>query len=180
MVHGSGLANPTFLTSKPVRLRLSSRTGFFLASVPVRKEENVGVSARWGLREDGKMWRDGSMGDPAKEDAEPMRYEILGEDCATLEEKLAKYSGRASWEDLKKHLEAGTLIYADPALDLGEVSRAFARDESDRVKTWLKKGDLLKPSRWHGDYWESIQAIFECQVVSPFVLIQPIDETAGD
>ena len=108
--------------------------------------------------------------------SESMRYQIVGEDASSTAEKLAKYSGRASWSDLKTHLASGVLIYVDSALDLPSVGRAFADDDQDRVAAWLKSGDLVKPSAPHGNYWESINAMFECQVVSPFVLIQPIDE----
>lgn len=109
------------------------------------------------------------------ERSEPMRYGILGDDPSTVEDKLAKYSGSAKWSDLKKHLASGTLIYVDPALDLREVGKAFAEDRKDQVDAWLKGGDLVRPSQPHAAYWESIEARFECQVVSPFVLIQPAE-----
>lgn len=103
---------------------------------------------------------------------------MLGEDHSTLSEKLAKYSGRVSWKDLKNHMVSGSLVYVDPCLDLNEVGRAFAEDAKERVQAWMKNGDLVVPSQPHADYWESIQATFECQVVSPFVLIRPIEASS--
>ncbi|MFT5192266.1 MAG: hypothetical protein ACI9DF_001673 [Verrucomicrobiales bacterium] len=119
------------------------------------------------------------VSDP-NESSEQMRYQILGEDNASIEEKLAKYAGRASWDDLKEHLISGALIYVDSALDLPEVGRAFAEDDQKLVSAWLASGDLVKPSAPHGAYWESINAKFQCQVVSPFVLIQSVDEDDVD
>ena len=57
---------------------------------------------------------------------ETMRYQMIGEDTSTIAEKLAKYAGKASWEDLKVHLESGALIYVDASLDLTETAKAFA------------------------------------------------------
>ena len=106
--------------------------------------------------------------------AEGMRYEMVGQDTSSLEDKLAKYGGRAVWKDLSPHLDAGTLVYVDPALVLDEVAVAFAKDERTHVADWLAAGDLVKPSTPHGAYWQSINAEFECRIVSPFVLIQPV------
>ncbi len=106
---------------------------------------------------------------------EPMRYAMLGRDDSTLADKLEKYSGEADWEILKPHLESGALIYVDPMLDLTQVGRAFAEDDQDQVHAWLKNGDLVRPSAPHGSYWQSMKATFICQVVSPFILIQPTD-----
>ncbi len=117
-----------------------------------------------------------SRDDGEEEAPERMRYAMLGEDNSSAEEKLAKYSGRAAWSDLKSHLGQRTLIYVDPSLDLTEVGRAFAADEKSRVEAWMKCGDLVVPSEPHGAYWESTNAVFECQVVSPFVLIQPVGD----
>ncbi len=104
---------------------------------------------------------------------ESMSYQMIGDDASTIAEKLAKYAGKASWEDLKAHLESGALIYVDKSLDLTKTSKAFADDDQTQVAAWLKSGDLVKPSAPHGAYWESTKATFECRIVSPFVLIQP-------
>ncbi|MDB4789668.1 DUF2288 domain-containing protein [Verrucomicrobiales bacterium] len=104
---------------------------------------------------------------------EHMHYQMIGEDISTIAEKLAKYAGKASWDDLKAHLDSGSLIYVDESLDLTETAQAFADDDQARVADWLKSGDLVKPSVPHGAYWESIKASFECRIVSPFILIQP-------
>ena len=92
--------------------------------------------------------------------AEGMRYEMVGQDTSSLEDKLAKYGGRAVWKDLSPHLDAGTLVYVDPALVLDEVAVAFAKDERTHVADWLAAGDLVKPSTPHGAYWQSINAEF--------------------
>ena len=104
----------------------------------------------------------------------PMRYQMLGEDTSSVSDKLAKYAGQASWNDVKVHLDSGALVYVDEALSLDEVGLALAQDDQAKVAAWLKSGDLVKPSAPHAAYWESTNARFECRIVSPFVLIQPV------
>ncbi|MCB1228992.1 MAG: DUF2288 domain-containing protein [Verrucomicrobiae bacterium] len=106
---------------------------------------------------------------------EPMRYGMLGEDTSTTGEKLEKYTGEVGWIYLRSHFEAGALLYVDPSLKLTEVGQAFADDDADRVAEWRQGGDLVSPSQPHADYWEESGATFRALVVSPFVLIQPIE-----
>ena len=103
-----------------------------------------------------------------------MKYQMLGENTSTPEEMLEKYTGEVDWSYVKPHLDAGVVLYVDPSLTLTEVGKAFYEDSKDKVNTWLKSGDIIKPSEPHTKYWESTNARFLAAVVSPFVLIQPV------
>lgn len=116
------------------------------------------------------------MSQEPNDSPETLKYQMIGDDTSSIADKLAKYAGKAAWEDLKAHLESGALIYVDEALDLTEAAEAFSKDNKQQVAAWLKQGDLVKPSAPHGAYWESIKATFDCRIVSPFVLIQPSSE----
>jgi hypothetical protein len=118
-----------------------------------------------------------SNGNSAPADPEPMRYQMIGEDHSTTNEKLAKYTGEVDWSYLKPHYESQALVYVDPSLSLTEVGKAFTEDDAERVRSWQKAGDLVTPSQPHADYWASSEARFTALVVSPFVLIQPIEAT---
>ena len=109
---------------------------------------------------------------------EPLRYGILGADTGTDGEKLAKYTGEVDWAYLQKPFEAGALLFVDRSLSLAEVGKAFAEDEVETVKSWRQAGDLVVPSAPHAAHWEASNARFLALVVSPFVLIQPIDDGA--
>ncbi len=104
-----------------------------------------------------------------------MNYDLLGADAATTGDKLEKYTGEVGWKYLKSHFEAGALVYVDPSLELTEVGAAFASDDSGRVKKWRGKGDIVTPSAPHAEYWDESSAVFRALVVSPFVLIQPVE-----
>jgi len=111
----------------------------------------------------------------APEDDAPMEYGILGEDGATTADKLEKYTGVVDWNYLNPHFKNGALLYVDPAISLTEVGEALAADDADKVKAWKQRGDLVTPSQPHADFWEESVAKFRALVVSPFVLIQPVE-----
>jgi len=98
-----------------------------------------------------------------------MEYGMLGGEDPSLE----KYMGEVNWDYLKPHFDSGALLYVDASLDLKEVAEALVSDDKTRVESWLKSGDLLKPSQPHWDYWGSSGETFRAVVVSPFVLMQP-------
>ncbi len=112
----------------------------------------------------------------APDSGEKMRYDLLGDDPLNEAEKLEKYSGIVDWQYLKTHFEKGVLLYVDASLQLAEVGKAIAVDDRSQVDRLLKTGDLLKPGPPHAEYWESTQAKFTAMVVSPFILIQPLEE----
>lgn len=108
------------------------------------------------------------------DEGEGIRYDMLGIDDATEQEKLEKYTGTIDWSYLKASFQKDALLYVDASLQLSQVGKVIANDEKEQVQHWLKTGDLLKPGSQHAEYWESSQTRFTAMVVSPFVLIQPL------
>lgn len=115
-------------------------------------------------------------GEPEEGEPEVMRYGMLGEDAASVDDKLEKYTGEVEWEYLKKPYQTGAVLYVDPTLDLAEVGRAFSEDNTASVLAWKSKGGIIQPGPAHAQYWESEQARFLALVVTPFVLIQPLPD----
>lgn len=103
-----------------------------------------------------------------------MKYALLGEDQATDEEKLEKFTGEVNWSYLRPHYQTGVLFFVDSTLTLQHVGAAISADESDRVKDWMKAGDLVKIGSLHAVQWEESETTFEALVVSPFVLCRPV------
>lgn len=108
-------------------------------------------------------------------ESESLRYGLLGGDPSSPLEKLEKYTGEVDWDYLRPHFKNDALVWVDPSLSLTEVGHAFSIDDADRVLAWRKAGDLVTPSAPHAEYWEASRARFLALVVSPFVLIQPLD-----
>ncbi|MDF1861024.1 MAG: DUF2288 family protein [Verrucomicrobiales bacterium] len=111
---------------------------------------------------------------------ETMRYGMLGDDEATTAEKLEKYMGEVDWAYLEPHYKNGAILWLDPSLSITEVGEALTNDDTTRVAEWKNRGDLVTPSAPHAFYWEETRATFRALVVSPFVLIQPIDEAESE
>lgn len=105
-----------------------------------------------------------------------LKYDILGENGMSEDDKIAKYTGDVDWEYMKPHYQSGAMIYVDPSLDLKVVAKAFSDDQKEQVQAWLKKADLVKPDHLHADWWEHDQTRFNAVVVNPFVIAQPITE----
>ncbi len=103
-----------------------------------------------------------------------MKYTILGEDNATPEEKLAKYTGTVGWEYLEPHFRNGILYFVDPELSLAKAGLAFSENRAEQVEAWLKSGDLVKIVDLHAEQWRKGGTEFEALVVSPFVLCRPV------
>ena len=56
-----------------------------------------------------------------------------------------------------------------------EVGKAFSDDDAESVRAWKSAGDIVVPSEPHALHWEETKAKFTALVVSPFVLIQPLE-----
>tara|TARA_Y100000385_G_scaffold196599_1_gene203593 strand:- start:62 stop:394 length:333 start_codon:yes stop_codon:yes gene_type:complete len=104
-----------------------------------------------------------------------MKYGMLGEDGMSSEEKLDKYTGVVDWAYLKPHFDTGALLYVDPSLSITEVGKALADDTTKKIGAWLKSGDLVKPDELHAKWWQENPQDFTALVVSPFVLMQPVE-----
>jgi hypothetical protein len=114
----------------------------------------------------------------ASENSQPpkeMPYGIIGEDNMSSKENLEKYTGIVDWAYLKPHFESGALIYVDPTLSITEVGKAFADDMKGKIEAWLKSGDLVNPDELHAKWWQENPQDFTALVVSPFVLMQPVE-----
>lgn len=119
------------------------------------------------------------MTSPHSDSSQSMKYQILGEDRASVDEKLENYTGTVSWKYLAPHFLSGALYFVDPQLPLAEVGRAFSANHVEQVEHWLKAGDLVKITQLHASQWEHGETEFEALVVSPFVLFRPIDSLAN-
>ena len=109
---------------------------------------------------------------PESVDPDSINYGMLQSDIPNNSQKLDKYVGEVSWEYLEPHLQSGSLIYIDNSLCIKDVGQALAKDDTKKVKQWLRAGDALKPGQAHAKYWNEANSTFIALVVSPFVIIQ--------
>lgn len=87
--------------------------------------------------------------------------------------EVTLYSGIVDWSYLAPHCSTGALWFVDPSVTLEEVGKAITSDDSEQVRHWIQKGDLVKMGEIHATQWEGTKTHFEAMVVSPFVLCRP-------
>lgn len=107
------------------------------------------------------------MSDPT----DPLRYQILGDDGLTEEQRLEKYTGPVSYDYLLGPLRNGVLVQVHEALDLAQVGLAFIRDDKKSVQAWLDEELLVRVTEDTFEKREGPEA-YTAIVVSPFVLCQ--------
>lgn len=100
-----------------------------------------------------------------------LRYQMLGDDGLTEEERLRKYTGPVSYDYLLGPLRNGVLIIVHEALDLADVGIAFIRDDRKRVQAWLDEELLMRADEESFEKREGAEA-YTAVVVSPFVLVR--------
>jgi len=119
--------------------------------------------------------RGSGQGSLVSDEDKRMKYAMIGEDGQSDDEKIAKYTGEVGWKYLKPHYKSGNVLYVDPELDLKTVAKAFTSDETEQVASWLGSGDLVRIGELHAEQWEGGDDLFLAVVVTPFVLMQPIE-----
>ena len=101
-----------------------------------------------------------------------MNYQMLGDDSASAEDRIKKYTGEVVWSYLEPHCKSGSLYWVDPALDITAVAAALQADDALQISRWLGVGDLVKVGPLHSAQWQGSQQLFTAVVVTPFVLMQ--------
>lgn len=88
---------------------------------------------------------------------------------------LKRTLDEAEWSWLKPHAERDAVILVAAGLDLLEVARAVAGNDSSKVQRWMEKGQLSKPTLDQMSVWDRApERRFLSVVVQPFVLIQEL------
>ncbi len=78
--------------------------------------------------------------------------------------------GSVQWSDLRAHVERDALYLVSPELSLRAVALAVAANEAQRVKAWLQRGELRRPSVSEVDAWSRVPTKgFESVIVRPYV-----------
>jgi hypothetical protein len=87
----------------------------------------------------------------------------------TLEQKIAREIGVATWGSLEPHAERGALFWVE-GLQLSEVALAIARDEASRVEQWVLSGQLRRAEQ------HPLPGVagYHFAIIQPFVLATPL------
>jgi hypothetical protein len=78
-----------------------------------------------------------------------------------------------AWAELQPHFERGAVFLITPEIDLVQAGQTVTNDEVDLVKSWLARGQMVRPTPEQVASWsETNGPQFDFVIVAPYVLIQ--------
>ncbi len=89
-----------------------------------------------------------------------------------LHDELNRQTGRIRWQELQPHYARGSVVVAEPGLDLLTAAVALAEDDRDRVAAWLDQQLLHRASEDEARAWNNENPLFWAVVVAPWVVVQ--------
>jgi hypothetical protein len=93
-----------------------------------------------------------------------------------LRAKVNLETSRIAWKELQRFFAGGAAISVSPELDLVEVAFQISEDNKKQVAAWLSEGKVGAVSDAQALAWHEADAEVWGVVVSPYVLVQMIEE----
>ncbi|STZ76185.1 DUF2288 domain-containing protein [Bergeriella denitrificans] len=90
-----------------------------------------------------------------------------------LHEKLNTETARIGWRELQPHFARGAAVYVAPDLDLIEVARQMAADDTAALKPLMDAGRFDVVSETQAQQFFDEDRDMWAVVVAPWVLVQP-------
>jgi len=98
-------------------------------------------------------------------------------DINALRANINNETSQINWHELQRFFAGGWLIYVSSETNLLDVATAFSLDDKEEVSRWLTSGEVAKVSDEQAKQWHEEDAIFWANVIKPWVLIQPINQS---
>lgn len=78
-----------------------------------------------------------------------------------------------TWDALRPHYLRSALFWVSPSVDLEEVAKAVAVDDSSRVANWLQERKIRRVEAAMAAQWEATpDAIYRFVILQPYVFVQ--------
>ena len=98
-------------------------------------------------------------------------------DIDILRANINGETSQINWSELQRYFAGGWLIYVSINTNLLDVAVAFSLDDKEEVSRWLTSGEVAKVSDEQAKQWHEEDAAFWANVIKPWVLIQPINQS---
>ncbi len=89
--------------------------------------------------------------------------------------KMNLETARIGWRELQRFFASGAAIYVSPALDLVEVAYQVSEDNKAQVLAWIEAKQIAPVTDDQAVAWYEADADMWAVVVSPYVLVQPVE-----
>ncbi|MFS6937725.1 DUF2288 domain-containing protein [Neisseria animaloris] len=90
-----------------------------------------------------------------------------------LNDKLNLETARINWQELQPHFARGAAVYVSPDLDLIDIARRMAEDDSTTLGALMQQGKFGVVSEAQARRFLAENQDMWAVVVAPWVLIQP-------
>ena len=101
-----------------------------------------------------------------------MMDEYLPDDI--VQAKINLETAQIPWRELQRFFASGKAIAVDSSLDLTEIARVIARDQSAQLKQWMGASLVGSVSDKQAQIWYEQNALVWAVVVKPWVLVQEV------
>jgi len=88
--------------------------------------------------------------------------------------KVNMETARIQWRELQRFFASGAAIFVDCELDLVEVAFQFSEDNKQLVENWMQVEKVALVTDAQAKVWHIEDTIVWAVVVSPWVLVQPV------
>lgn len=89
-------------------------------------------------------------------------------------DKINRETARVSWQELEPHFASGSVVSVAKDLDLVNVAKAVADDDTATIKQWMEKGQVNPASDQQALEWQQNNAELWAVVIKPLILVQPV------
>ncbi|MDO1510353.1 MULTISPECIES: DUF2288 domain-containing protein [unclassified Neisseria] len=90
-----------------------------------------------------------------------------------LNDKLNLETARINWQELQPHFARGAAVYVSPDLDLIDIARRMADDDSTTLSALMRQGKFGLVSEAQARQFLADNQDMWAVVVAPWVLVQP-------
>lgn len=88
--------------------------------------------------------------------------------------KVNLETAQMPWRDMQRYFASGAALYVAPGLDLVEVAFQMSEDNASLIAQWMGAGEFGKVTDEQARAWFEADAMLWAVVVSPWVLVQPV------
>ncbi|MCX7192857.1 MAG: DUF2288 domain-containing protein [Proteobacteria bacterium] len=89
--------------------------------------------------------------------------------------KVNLETAQMAWRDMQRYFASGVALFVSPDLDLVETAFQMSEDNAALIAQWMAAGQFGKVTDEQAQLWWDADAALWAVVVSPWVLVQPIE-----
>ena len=92
--------------------------------------------------------------------------------------RLNGETSKVAWSEMQKFFADGSTVYVDTSLDLVDTAAEMSLDNTELLKSLMSQGKVVPVVEEQALQWFEQDIMVWVVVIPPWVLIQPVDNTA--